>query len=116
MSMFFFDEEKEPVWRKYTEELGIRQAEDYLKGKGLPAQWPSQVADPDDPYVFYHPQGKPWYRSQCGCYEGYYLGGSGAVKCSAVGELLPGYVWDSMCRKDYEKCPFYQGGIVCQVE
>lgn len=91
------------------EELGIQEAIDYLEGKGLPTEWVTRIPDINSTYSFFHPLGKPWYRSACPCYEGYYLGGtSGAVQCSTAGELLPGIIWDNVCSKGYEKCPFYK--------
>ena len=105
--MFFLELEE---WRQYMEALGIQKTIDYLAVKGLPTEWPTRVADPKDKYVFYHPNGKPWYESQCSCYEGYYLGGSaGVVKCSAADELLPGVVWYEVCQKDYGQCPYFKG-------
>lgn len=105
--MFFFM--KEEVWRQYMEELGIRKTIDYLTAKGLPANWPTGVVDPSGECVCYLPGGKPWYKSQCPHYEGYYLCGCiGSVRCSTAGELLPGIVQYNVCSKDFKKCPFYK--------
>lgn len=104
--MFFFTEE---VWRPYMEELGIQNAIDYLEGIGKPSDWVTRIPDIYLSHVFFLADGKPWYRSQCPCYEGYYLSGiDAAAKCSVAGELLPGIVWDNVCSKGYEKCPFYK--------
>lgn len=104
--MYFFM--KEEVWRQYMDELGIQKTIDYLAAKGLPATWPTEVVDPSDFGACYLPGGKPWYRSECPCYDGYYLsGGIGSVKCNAAGELLPGSVHHYICKKEYEKCPFF---------
>lgn len=93
------------------EALGIQKTIDYLRAKGLPAEWPTRVVDPEDKYTSYLPGGKPWYKSDCPCYEGYYLlGGTGAVNCATSGELLPGVVWYEVCRKEYGKCPYYGKG------
>lgn len=103
------------VWRPYMEELGIQEAIDYLEGKGLPTEWVTRIPDINSPFSFFHPLGKPWYRSACPCYEGYHLGGtSGAVQCSTAGELLPGIIWDNVCSKGYEKCPFYKRSENCE--
>lgn len=104
--MFFLEMEG---WRKDMEALGIQKTIDYLQAKGLPAEWPTRVADPEDKYTFYLQKGKPWYKSACPCYEGYYLGGgAGAVKCAAAGELLPGVVWYGVCQIEYGKCPYFR--------
>lgn len=104
--MFFLEMEE---WRHYMKELGIQDAVDHLRAMGLPATWPTRVADPNDTSTFYLPGGKPYCKSECPCYEGYYLDGLyGAVKCNGTGELLPGVVWDKTCSKGYEKCPFYK--------
>lgn len=106
-TMFFFMEEE--IWRKYMDELGIRETIQYLQDKGLPADWPTGIVDPDGNGVCYLPEGKPWYKSECPHYEGYYLCGCiGTVRCSIAGELLPGIVWDKVCSKEYTKCPFYK--------
>jgi hypothetical protein len=104
--MFFFGME---AWSKYMKKLGIQRAVDSLKAKGLPHVWPTKVADPNDPSTFFMPGGKPFNKSECPCYQGYYLDGLyGAVKCSGTGELLPGIVWDQTCSKGYEKCPYFR--------
>lgn len=106
MTMFFLEMEE---WRQYMKELGIQDAVDHLRAMGLPATWPTQVADPEDPCTFFLSEGKPYNRSNCPCYEGYYLDGIyGAVKCRGTRELLPGIVWDKTCSKGHEKCPFYK--------
>ena len=93
------------------DELGIQETIDYLKEKGLPANWPTGVVTPGGVGVCYLPDGKPWYQSKCPHYEGYYLhGGTGSVQCAAAGELLPGIVQYKVCSKEYGECPFYKGG------
>lgn len=105
--MFFFQDE---VWRQYMDELGIRETIDYLIAKGLPANWPTGIVDPAGNGVCYLPGGKPWYKSDCPHYEGYYLCGCiGSVRCATAGELLPGIVQYKVCSKEFEKCPFYKG-------
>ena len=105
--MFFFM--KEEVWRAHMDELGIQKTIDYLIAKNLPANWPTMVVDPSGEFVQYLPGGKPWYKSDCPCYEGYYLcGGCGSVRCRTAGELLPGIVWDNVCSKEHKNCPFYK--------
>lgn len=105
--MFLFI--KEPEWQKYRQELGIQRAVDYLAGRGLSARWPEQTPDPMEFGCVYVPKGKPYNPSRCPEYEGYYLhGGCGGVKCRAAGEILPGIAWDTVCRNDFTKCPFYK--------
>lgn len=105
--MFLFQDE---VWRQHIDELGIRETIDYLKAKGLPDNWPTEIVDPSGFGVCYLPQGKPWYKSDCHHYEGYYLhGGLGSVRCKAAGELLPGIVHHKVCSKNWSTCPFCKG-------
>lgn len=107
--MFFFMQDE--VWRKYMEELGIQEAIENLIAKNLPANWPTMVVAPSGQGVQYLQKGKPWYRSDCPFYEGYYLcGGTGTVRCSTAGELLPGIVQYKVCSKEYSQCPFFQKG------
>lgn len=104
--MFFFTEE---IWREYMQEMGIQETVDYLREKGLPANWPTGVVNPKGAGVCYMLEGKPWYKSECPQYEGYYLcGGTGSVQCKTAGELLPGVVQYKVCSKDYKKCPFFK--------
>ena len=106
--MFLFMEDE--GWHRYMDELGIRKTIDYLIAMDKPAEWPLMLVDPSGAYVSYLPEGKPWYKCSCPCYEGYYLAGHiGSVKCRTAGELLPGVVWDNVCSKEYRKCPFYKG-------
>lgn len=112
--MFFFEMEE---WRKYMKELGIQQAVEHLQAKGLPAQWPTKVADPNDSSTFFLQKGKPYNKSNCPCYEGYYLDGLfGAVKCSGTGELLPGIVWDKVCSKNFNICPYFKKNADTKME
>lgn len=93
------------------EELGIQRAIDYLKSKGLPAGWPTEIVDRENPYATFQEKGKPNYRCQCPRFEGYWLlGGAGSVQCNASEELLPGIVWDNVCSKAFKKCPFMHSG------
>ena len=55
--------------------------------------------------------GRPWYKSRCPNYEGYWLeGGTGSVQCGSYGGLLPGLMWDTTCKGGFEKCPFCTKG------
>lgn len=105
--MFMFMEDE--GWRRYMDELGIRKTIDYLIAMDKPAEWPFGLVDPSGEYVSYLPEGKPWYKSACPCYEGYYLAGSiGSVKCRTAGELLPGVAWYAVCSKEFCRCPYYK--------
>ena len=104
--MFFFEME---VWRGYLEELGLRRNIAYLEAKGLPSGWVTKIVDPGVFGAVFEEKGMPHYRSQCPCFEGYWLlGGTGSVQCRTAGELLPGPVWYNVCSKVYRKCPFYK--------
>ena len=104
--MFVFPDE---IWRKYRKELGIQKTVDYLTAKGLPARWPEEIPNPEEWGTLFIPGGKPYNKSDCKNYAGYYLrGGISGVKCDGVDELLPGIVWYHVCRNDFKKCPFYK--------
>ena len=93
------------------DELGITATIRHLEEMGRPAEWPQFVVDPTGEFVSFLPQGKPWYRSRCPCYEGYYLhGGVGSVKCTSSEEVLPGVVWDNLCSGKFAECPYYKEG------
>ena len=100
-----------PCWWRYLKELGIQDVMDGLKEKGYPNQWPAKAADINSPWTFFHPGGKGFscYRAECTNYEGYYLDGLyGGVKCKGCPEVLPGIVLDTMCKKKFTACPYYQ--------
>ena len=96
MYFFFCEEGSEPVseencnWRQYMKELGIQKAIDYLKGKGLPYEWPEKVVNLNDPATLKATVTASSYKSQCPHYSGYWLcGGIGSVECAA--EKAAGY-------------------------
>lgn len=102
--MFFFME----GWRKHAEALGLQKMCDDLKRKGYGHEWPMKVYGPEDGATF-HSGGGKFHPSPCPFYEGFWwAGGFGAVQCSAAGELLPGAVYERMCRKGHEGCPFWK--------
>ena len=106
---FFFEGEKEPIWRQYMEELGLQRDIDYLISKGRPWEWVLLIVEIADPYSVFEKQGKPHYVCQCPFMEGYWLhGGCGSVQCGAAGELLPGDVWYNICSRKHTACPFYK--------
>lgn len=105
--MFFF--EKEQRWRQYVNELGIQKAVDHLKSKGLPHEWPLEVPDLQDPGTLKAVETARSYKSPCPHYGGMWLcGGISGVECTSAGELLPGNVWDSVCKEKHTNCPFYK--------
>ena len=104
--MFFF----EPGWNRYARELGLQQMVDHLKSRGLRHEWPMKVYGPEAGAT-YHPGGGRFHKSPCPHYEGYWwAGGFGAVQCRAAEGLLPGAVYETMCEKGNEGCPFRSGG------
>lgn len=87
---------------------GFQKAEADLEAKGKPSCWIFETVDTNDPNAFFLKSGKPWYRSECPCYKGYWLhGGIGSVQCSKCNTPLPGLLWDCVCSKDHTACPVY---------
>lgn len=108
MFMYFFGD-PDPDWWPQRETLGIQAAVDGLKRKGLPADWPMQVVDLNDPATLKAEATKGSYKSQCPHYGGYWLcGGTGSVECRAYDGLLPGIVWYKTCEKRHEGCPYFK--------
>ena len=106
--MFFFIEEKESVWRQYMDELGMTAAIEHLERAGYKSAWITKAFGPEDGAT-YHPHGGKFHKSQCPYYEGWWwAGGFGAVHCNAVDELLPGFIYETMCGKCHTACPFYK--------
>ena len=69
--------------------------------------WSKETVDPADPFARFLPKGKPWYKSECPYYQGYWVhGGIGSVQCAMVDHLIPGLRWYLICGKRHEKCPF----------
>ncbi len=83
-----------------------------LKERGCSTEWVTMVVDPDNRFATFVKDGKPWYRSDCQSYEGYWLhGGLGSVQCKAVGQLIPGLFWDLFCKENCEQCFYHQKEI-----
>lgn len=94
---------------RYIKELGIQRVIDHLRERGLPCEWPLCVPDPEYPATLKAAATKNSYKSQCPFYGGYWLcGGTGGVECAAAGEIVPGCVWNELCEKRHEDCPFYK--------
>ena len=92
---------------------GFLEVRNRLESKGHPSGWITQVVDPGNPHAVYLQEGKPWYKSECPLYDGYWLhGGIGSVQCRGVDELLPGLILDTVCTKQYKQCQFYATGEV----
>lgn len=109
--MFFFGLSIETgTWsNRYIVELGIQRVIDHLKERGLPHEWPIYVPDPANPATLKAIATKNNYKSQCPYYRGYWLcGGIGGVECDAAEEIVPGCVWNELCEKRHEACPFYK--------
>ena len=70
---------------------GFAEAKAHLEERGFPSAWITDVVDPTEKHAFFNKNGRPWYKSQCMHYEGYWLhGGTGSVQCRACESLLPG--------------------------
>lgn len=90
---------------------GFAEAKAHLEERGFPSAWITDVVDPTEKHAFFNKNGRPWYKSQCMHYAGYWLhGGTGSVQCRACESLLPGLMWDTTCSKKFEDCPFYRTG------
>ena len=84
---------------------GFQEVEAGLDARGKPSYWIFDVVNTEDKHAFFAKHGRPWYRSECPFYEGYWLlGGCGSVQCSKCKTILPGLQWDITCSKDYTNC------------
>lgn len=88
---------------------GFAEAKSYLEDSGRPSGWLTDTVDISDPTAQYLKDGKPWYKSACPFYKGFWLSGCiGSVDCDAYcASLLPGLMWQETCRNQHEKCPFF---------
>lgn len=78
--------------------------------RGKPWEWMLEVVDTTQTGSAFLKKGKPWYRSDCPYYEGYWLnGGNGAVQCTCASSLLPGIHQLLFCEGKFEKCPLFSG-------
>ncbi len=78
-----------------------------MEAYGKPTGWLLQVVDTENPHATFVKDGKPWYRSGCHKYEGYWLdGGLGSVQCKSAGQLIPGMFWQLYCKEECWKCPY----------
>ena len=86
---------------------GFVEAKAYLEDSGRPSGWITATVDTSDPAAQYLKAGKPWYKSACPFYQGFWLSGCiGSVACERTG-LLPGLMWQHTCRNQHEQCPFF---------
>lgn len=96
-----------PIKNGHWELPGFQEIREHLQSAGQPASWVDEVVDPQKPLSCFLKLGKPWYRSDCPCYEGFWLhGGLGSVQCAKVPYLLPGLMHYTTCRKYPVECPF----------
>lgn len=94
---------------------GFAEAKRHLKETGHPSTWITKLVDTSDKYAKFLKDGRPWYRSQCPHYQGYWLEGCrGSVQCGSYGGLLPDLMWDTTCKGKFEQCPFYTKGERCE--
>ena len=88
---------------------GFAEAKSHLESDGRPSAWITETVNPTDKGAIFIKNGRPWYKSPCMHYEGYWLhGGLGSVQCDVCKGLLPGLMWDTTCRENFEECPFYR--------
>lgn len=89
----------------------IARVENGLKQKGRPFGWVSKIVDTSEKYSIYCPHGGHHNRSSCPHYEGFWLSGCiGSVQCALSKELLPGIVWNEVCKcNGGESCPLKGG-------
>lgn len=87
---------------------GFAEAKARLEKKGLPWGWIIKTADPTDKYTIYLKRGRPFNKSDCPHYKGYWADGvHGAVDCAACARPLPSLMWDTTCKGEFTRCPFY---------
>lgn len=88
---------------------GFRKVEAGLEARGKPSSWIFETVDPENKHAFFLKSGKPWYRSACPFYTGYWLhGGCGSVQCEMSESLVPGLQWDLTCSKNHMSCPLFE--------
>lgn len=87
----------------------VNDVRKYLLSQNLPVGWITEVVDKNAFGAVYVKDGKPWYKSKCPFYRGFWLHGSiGSVECEKCEKLLPGLQWDKVCSKEFSKCQFYE--------
>lgn len=83
-----------------------------LEVKGKPSYWIHEVVNKENPHAYFLKHGKPFYKSTCPLFEGYWLrGGCGSVQCKASKELFPGLHLELTCRDHHEVCPYYRAAL-----
>lgn len=88
---------------------GFKEAKTHLEKEGHPSDWIYETVDTSNATAHFVKSGKPWYVSKCPHYQGFWLlGGCGSVQCTAHNGLLPGLMWENVCKGDFESCPFYK--------
>lgn len=87
---------------------GFAKVKAYLEGKGLPWEWIIKIPDTSDRYTIYLKHGRPFYKSNCPHYKGYWADGvHDAVDCAACDRPLPSLMRDTTCKGEFTSCPFY---------
>jgi len=88
-----------------------------LEAKGKPSYWIHEVVNRETPHAIFLNLGKPFYKSKCPLFEGYWLhGGCGSVQCKASKDLFPGLHLELTCRDNHEVCPYYKAAQVAEKE
>ena len=86
---------------------GFEETRAYLKGMDKPCGWVDEIVERDSPGASFVKLGKPWYKSECPHYEGFWLnGGLGSVQCQLVPYLVPGLHYQLTCGVCPDQCPF----------
>lgn len=98
---------KKPVQIKDPLDLpGFRKSKAYLEENGYPSDWIVKVVNLSEKGSVFIKDGKPWNKSDCPYYKGFWLCGSiGSVDCIACSQLLPGLMWQHVCKENFEECP-----------
>lgn len=85
---------------------GFSEARSRLEEARKNPCWIDEVVDPTENDAVFVKNGKPWYKSNCPEYDGFWIcGGIGSVQCKVHDGLIPGLHFHLTCGKNPEKCP-----------
>lgn len=77
-----------------------------LEARGHPSYWVTSTVDVTHPHAIFLKDGKPWYKSPCPHYQGYWLHGGGSVQCAASDKVLPGIHHQLFCASNCHECEY----------